>query len=40
MGAFNYVARKLFADVLSWGTHVNTIFKAEERNEFSWWKHK
>lgn len=40
MGAFNYVARKLFADVISWGTHVNTIFKAEERNEFSWWKHK
>lgn len=40
MAAFNYVARTQFGDVLSWGTHVNTIFKAEERNDVSWWKHK
>lgn len=40
MGFFNVVAYERFADVLSYGSHVNTVFKAEERNEISWWKHK
>lgn len=40
MGFFNVVAYEKFADVLSYGSHVNTVFKAEERNEISWWKHK
>ena len=41
MGAFNYVARTEYADVLSSGPHVTTIFKGEEKNNrTAWWKHK
>lgn len=38
MGLFNYVARKYF-NVIN-GAMVNTRFKADERNNFSWFKHK
>lgn len=40
MGVFNYVAISLFGDKISHGKHVNTTFKANERNEISWFKHK
>lgn len=41
MGVFNVVARERFEDRLSFGTHVNTVFKNEEtKNKVSWWKHK
>lgn len=40
MGVFNFVAWTRFADRLSFGPHVNTVFKADERNDHSWWKHK
>jgi len=40
MGAFNYVVRKHFNDKLRHGGQVCTRFKAEERNGFSWFKHK
>jgi len=38
MAAFNYVAHTLHNPV--YGTRVNTVFKAEERNQVSIWKHK
>lgn len=41
MGAFNYITYNLPPEVkLQWGTQVTTLFKAEERNDQSWWKHK
>ena len=40
MGAFNYIVYSQFADRLQHGEMVNTTFKANERNEVSWWKHK
>jgi len=40
MGIFNYVAYAQFADKISHGKHVNTRFKANERNDISWFKHK
>ena len=40
MAAFNYIARTKFGNRISHGKHVNTTFKANERNETSWWKHK
>lgn len=40
MAVFNYVAYMRFKDKISHGQHVNTTFKANERNDISWWKHK
>lgn len=40
MGCFNYITRTYFADRVIWGTRVTTIFKNDEWNSFSWWKHK
>ena len=40
MAMFNLAAYEHFADRLSWGSHVCTVFKQEERNSFSWWRHK
>lgn len=40
MGALNYVAYTKYADKLVYGSHINTTFKAEERNDHSWFKHK
>lgn len=41
MGAFQWVARNRFGDRLSYGSHVNTVFKSNEtNNKVSWWKHK
>lgn len=40
MAALNYVAYTYFADRLVYGPQINTIFKNEERNSFSIWKHK
>ena len=40
MGAFNQVAWTRWADRLVYGPQVNTVFKANERNDWSWWRHK
>lgn len=40
MGAFNYVARTYFADKIVNGGQVCTRFKANEKNCYSWFKHK
>ena len=40
MAALNYVAYTYFADKLVYGPQINTIFKKEERNDYSIWKHK
>lgn len=40
MGPANYVAYTRWADKLKWGSQVVTAFKADERNTWSWWKHK
>lgn len=40
MGAFNYVARNVFGDRIRHGGQVCTRFKANERNDYSWFKHK
>lgn len=40
MGLFNYIARTEFDDCLEYGALVNTVFKANKRNEVSWFKHK
>lgn len=40
MGAFNYVARICFGDSVINSGQVCTRFKAGERNNFSWFKHK
>lgn len=38
MGAFNVVARSGFK--LSYGPHVTTVFRANEKNGWSWFRHK
>lgn len=38
MGAYNLQARRDFT--LSYGPHVTTTFRANERNGWSWWRHK
>lgn len=40
MGAFNYVARTFFNNRLRYGREVTTSFKSEEKNAYSWIKHK
>lgn len=40
MGSYNYVLRTRFSGRIVTGPRVTTVFKAEERNDFSWWKHK
>lgn len=40
MGAFNYVARTYFSDKIVNGGQVCTRFKANEKNGYSWFKHK
>lgn len=40
MGAFNLVARTRWAGSLVYGPQVNTVFKANEPNGWSWWRHK
>lgn len=41
MAALNYIARTEFDDVLSYGPHVCTVFKSEEKNnKTAWFKHK
>lgn len=40
MGIFNLVAWTKWAHRLVVGPQVNTVFKADERNDWSWWKHK
>lgn len=40
MGTFNYIARTVFGDRLRYGREVCTVFKANERNDYSWFKHK
>ncbi|QFG11142.1 glycosyltransferase [Mycobacterium phage Xula] len=40
MATFNYVARTKYADRLVYGPRVATTFKANERNAWSWWRHK
>lgn len=40
MGAFNYVAYTKYADRIVTGPRVCTTFKANERNNHSWFKHK
>lgn len=40
MGAFNYVLRTEFSDIIVHGTQVNTVFKEEKSNSVSWFKHK
>jgi len=40
MATLNYVAYTWFADRIVQGPRINTVFKANERNEWSWWKHK
>jgi glycosyltransferase involved in cell wall biosynthesis len=40
MGPFNYLAYSKWADRLETGPRVVSLFKKEERNSWSWWKHK
>lgn len=40
MGVFNAVAWTRWADRLVYGPQINTVFKANERNDWSWWRHK
>ncbi len=40
MAVFNYIARTLFNDRLRYGREATTTFKANERNGYSWIKHK
>ncbi len=40
MGAFNYIARTNFNERIRHGGQVCTRFKSEERNGYSWFKHK
>jgi hypothetical protein len=40
MAAFNYVVWKYFKDKIHMGKDVNTVFRANEYNETSWFKHK
>ena len=40
MAMFNYVCRTKFNNRIKHGRQVTTVFKAEERNQISWIKHK
>ncbi len=40
MGAFNYILRTEFNDIIVHGTQVNTVFKENKGNSVSWFKHK
>lgn len=40
MGAFNYLCYTKYAHRIVAGRKVTTIFKNEEYNDISWWKHK
>lgn len=40
MGLYNKVMITKFNSYLSHGLHVNTVFKKNEYNNVSWWKHK
>lgn len=40
MGAFNYIVYTKFGDKAMHGPIVNTRFKANERNDISWFRHK
>lgn len=40
MGLYNQVMITKFSSYLSHGRHVNTVFKKNEYNDVSWWKHK
>lgn len=40
MGAFNYIARTVFRDRMRYGRDICTEFKKNERNDYSWFKHK
>lgn len=40
MVAFGIVALEHFADRIETGPGVHTVFRAEERNPYSWWRHK
>jgi hypothetical protein len=40
MGVINVLGWTKWADRLEIGPQVNTVFKRDERNDFSWWKHK
>lgn len=40
MAAFNYLAWTRYADVINYGPQVNTVFKANQRTDWAWWKHK
>ena len=40
MGLFNYILRTKFADRLRYGREITTVFKGDEYNTVSWFKHK
>jgi hypothetical protein len=40
MSAFNYVCYTKFGDMLSYGPHVNNVFKSDKAEKHAWWKHK
>jgi glycosyltransferase involved in cell wall biosynthesis len=40
MAAFNYIAYRYYGDRIQTGPRVHTTFKRDERNGWSWWKHK
>lgn len=40
MGPHNYIAYKYFPDRIFTGPGVTTLFKKNEVNNFSWWRHK
>jgi hypothetical protein len=40
MATLNYIARTKYQDRLVCGPQVTTTFKANERNAWSWWRHK
>lgn len=40
MGLYNLVLMTRFSGWLSHGQHVNTVFKKNEVNDVSWWRHK
>lgn len=40
MGLFNYVARNIYGHMLKYGREITTTFKANERNTYTWIKHK
>lgn len=40
MGLFNFVARTFFPGIIKTGRYICTTFKANERNDYTWFKHK